>query len=252
MTAPILATPPSDLLQGASLFLDFDGTLVELADRPDSIALRPGLLPLLVALRDVLDGRLAIVSGRSIATLRADFGLGGFLLAGSHGLELAQPGKPSAAPERPPGLDMALRRLDAFAAARPGLLVEDKTLGAALHFRLAPEYEAECLALSSALAGETGLFLQHGKMLFELRPGNGGKGRAVTHLLTTRELAAGRPIFIGDDITDEDGFAAAARHDGAGILVGPARPTAATYRLAGVGAVFDWLSQARDGLEKGR
>src|SRR3546814_7822214 len=69
------------------------------------------------------------------------------------------------------------------------------------------------------LADETGLYLQRGKMLFELRPGHAGKGSAVTHLLKATELGGGLPIFIGDDVTDEEGFLAATRHHGASILL---------------------------------
>src|SRR3546814_1307485 len=89
----MLAAPPHSLLDGASLFLDFDGTLVELADRPDRVVIGPDLRPLLLDLRDALEGRLAIVSGRSVATLRMAFGLSDFLLSGSHGLEHARPGQ---------------------------------------------------------------------------------------------------------------------------------------------------------------
>lgn len=248
---PMLAPPPERLLQDASLFLDFDGTLVELAERPDSVVPSPRLHSLLARLRDALHGRLAIVSGRSVATLRAQFGLDAFLLAGSHGLEQARPGQPPSAPARPSSLPRVARALEHFAATRPGLLVEEKTLGVGLHFRQAPQYEAECLAICAALASETGLFLQQGKMLFELRPGQGGKGQAVTRFLSETELGARRPVFIGDDVTDEDGFAAVAQHGGAGILVGPQRATAAHYRLEGVAEVHRWLANSRTLLEEG-
>lgn len=248
---PILAQPPERLLQDASLFLDFDGTLVELAERPDSVLPSPFLYPLLAGLRDALHGRLAIVSGRSVATLRSEFGLEAFLLAGSHGLEQARPGEPPDAPPRPDSLVCVARQLRDFVTTRPGLLVEEKTLSVGLHFRGAPQYEAECLAICATLATETGLFLQQGKKLFELRPGQGGKGKVVTWFLAETELGKSRPVFIGDDVTDEDGFAAVAGHGGSGILVGPQRPTAAHYRLEGVSAVHRWLAKCREQLEKG-
>lgn len=246
---PTLPPPPDGLLRGAWLFLDFDGTLVELAERPDSVSPGPGLHALLARLRDALDGRLAIVSGRSVATLRSEFGLDPFLLAGSHGLEQARPGRPPLSPSPPASLLSVAHHLKDFAAARPGLLVEEKTLGVGLHFRQAPHLEAECLAICAALASETGLFLQQGKMLFELRPGHCGKGEAVLWFLSETELGTGVPVFIGDDVTDEDAFAAAAVHGGSGILVGPQRPTAARYLLEGVSAVHRWLAQSLDRLE---
>ncbi|MCF8709720.1 trehalose-phosphatase [Rhizorhapis sp. SPR117] len=239
----ILAAPPQNLLDGASLFLDFDGTLVELADRPENVSVSDNLHQLLHDVRQMLEGRLAIVSGRSVATLRREFGLGDFLLSGSHGLEHASPDQPVQAPPRPSEIELVLDRLSAFASGKTGLLVEEKSLGAALHFRLAPEREAECLELCRQLARETGLYLQYGKMLFELRPGSGGKGSAVVHLLEQTELGTGRPVFIGDDITDEAGFIATAQQGGSGILVGPHRQTAAHYRLMDVTAVHVWLSQ---------
>src|SRR3546814_18018952 len=98
----MLAAPPHSLLDGASLFLDFDGTLVELADRPDRVVIGPELRPLLLDLRDALEGRLAIVSGRSVDTLRMAFGLRDFLLSVSHGLDHARPGQPAQAVERHP------------------------------------------------------------------------------------------------------------------------------------------------------
>src|SRR3546814_4892036 len=102
--------------------------------------------------------------------------------------------------DRPLAIDFVLEKLRIFASVRPGILVEEKTLGAGLHFRLAPQYEADCLSFCMQLADETGLYLQRGKMLFELRPGHAGKGSAVTHLLKATELGGGLPIFIGDEI----------------------------------------------------
>ncbi|MBB4640280.1 trehalose-phosphatase [Rhizorhapis suberifaciens] len=248
---PILDPPPYDLLGGAFLFLDFDGTLVELAPRPQDVTVEADLRNLLGRLQDRLDGRLAIVSGRSVATLRAMFGLGDYLLAGSHGLELAYPGCAPEAPVRPPSIDQALRELICFAEGKNGLVVEEKTLGVAIHYRLAPQQEDECRSICEALSVDTGLYLQHGKMMFELRPGNGGKGTAVTRLLAETEPNGVRPIFIGDDITDEDGFMAAARLAGSGILVGSPRITAANYRLDSVTAARRWLSRGEEQLRKG-
>lgn len=248
---PLLAPPPCDLLGRAFLFLDFDGTLVDLAPRPEDVVVKADLRDLLSRLQAVLDGRLAIVSGRSVATLRTMFGLNDHLLAGSHGLELAYPGGTLEAPVRPAALDQAQQELICFIEGKSGLLVEEKSLGVALHYRLAPQRQDECRAICEALSVETGLFLQHGKMMFELRPGNGGKGAAVARLLAETELIGARPIFMGDDVTDEDGFLAAARQGGSGILVGSPRFTAAHYRLDSVTAAHLWLSKSEEQLRKG-
>lgn len=237
-----LPSPPVTLLDGASLFLDFDGTLAPLAETPDAVEVDDGLLDLLTGLRDRLNGRLAIVSGRSIATLR-DLGFGDFLLSGTHGLEFARPGEAVAAPPRLPAIDAVEAAFHAFVEDKPGLLVERKSISVGLHFRGAPIWGEEAGALAAALAQEHGLALQHGKMLFELRPGGADKGSALLALMQDAPMAHGVPVFIGDDVTDEEGFAAATQLGGAGILVGTPRPTLASFSLEQVAAVRHYLAE---------
>lgn len=239
----MLPLPPVDLLQDASLLLDFDGTLVELAETPDAVVVSDRLRALLARAAEVLGGRVAIISGRSIAQIEGFLGRG-LAVSGSHGLEVRWSDGRKRVPFRPPALDAALVRLRDWSAARPGTLVEDKPFGAALHWRLAPTAEAEAQALAMALAQETGLELQHGKMMAELRVGGGDKGIAVRLLMADIPMARTRPVFLGDDVTDEPAMAAAAGLGGAGVLVGAQRATAARYRLDGVPAVLDWLESA--------
>lgn len=239
---PALSPPPVALLDGAALFLDFDGTLAPLADTPDDVDVDDGLLSLLMRLRDRLNGRLAIVSGRSIATLR-DLGFGEFLLSGTHGLEFARPGEVVMAPPRLPAIDAVEAAFIAFAADKPGLLVERKSISVGLHFRGAPIWGKDVEALAGALAQGHGLALQHGKMLFELRPGGADKGSALLALMQDAPMAGGVPVFIGDDVTDEEGFAAATRLGGAGILVGTPRSTLASFSLEQVAAVRHYLTE---------
>ncbi|HEX7784258.1 MAG TPA: trehalose-phosphatase [Sphingobium sp.] len=238
-----LPSPPSSLLQGASLFLDFDGTLVPLTDVPEAVEVDAELIGLLANARDALGGRLAIVSGRSVATLRELFGLGDFLLSGTHGLEFAEPGKAPRGPQRLKAVDEAEAIFADFIADRPGLLVERKTLSVGLHFRRAPECADACRALAEEVALATGLMIQPGKMLYELRPGGADKGTAVAELMKSAPMAGGMPIFVGDDLTDEEGMMAAQALGGCGILVGPARVTVAQWHLEQVGAVRHYLSQ---------
>ena len=240
----LLRPPPFDLLASALLFLDFDGTLVELADRPDAVGVDPELRALLARLAEALPERVAIVSGRSIAQLDAMLGdaAHGIVLAGSHGAELRTAG--DAAPVvAPPALPAIAAAMDAFAATRPGVVVERKSLGVALHYRIAPAHEAQAHALAAALAREHGLHLQHGKMMAEVRA-DGDKGRAVAALAAGAAMAGYPPLVFGDDVTDEDGFAAAARLGGAGVLIGDQRDTAAAHALPDVAAVRRWLAQA--------
>lgn len=233
--------PPPGLLRDASLLLDFDGTMVNLAARPDLVRVTEDLRALIMALHQWLQGRLAFVSGRDAASLDALLALPGIAIAGSHGLEIVHADGRVERPERPAALDTALAAMQAFAQARPGVLVEDKPLGAAVHYRQAPHEEQAAADLAARLAQNTGLALQTGKMMVELRLGGGDKGLAVERLMGEPAMARTTPLFLGDDDTDEPGFVAAARLGGSGVLVGAPRETAARYHLPGVHAVHDWL-----------
>jgi len=241
-----LAPPPSDL-EGVSLFLDFDGTLVDLAPTPDAVTVTPALLAALGALADRLPGRIAIVSGRSLDQIDGLLGpfARGIAVAGSHGAEQRHGGADPVVPAAPAGLAHAARELADY-AERSGLVLERKTLGVALHYRQQPSMEAAAVAAATALAERHGLVLQRGKMMVELRT-DGDKGRAIAALLASRAMADTRPLFFGDDLTDEDGFVTAAAAGGAGVLVGEPRPTAARYRLPDVAAVMAWIDAALTG-----
>jgi trehalose 6-phosphate phosphatase len=238
------ATPcaPPFSLGRTSLFFDFDGTLVDLAATPDGVVVGEGLLEQLDALAALLPGRVAIVSGRSIAQLDAMLGDHAqlFAVAGSHGAERRTPEDGHVMPEAPVALKQAADALSAFAAER-GLVFEPKSLGAALHYRAHPEDEADAVRFGEELAETHGLTLQRGKMMVEVR-GPGDKGAALAALMTAPAMVGTAPLFFGDDVTDEDGFEAAAALGGAGVLIGAARPTAATYRLGDVGALRDWIA----------
>jgi trehalose 6-phosphate phosphatase len=239
-----LAAPPADLLDGAALFLDFDGTLVELAETPQAIDVPAALGPLLDRLRRRLGGRVAIVSGRSLADLERHLACPGISVSGSHGAELRLAGGAALPVSVPAGLDEARARVARFAAGTDGVIVEEKPAGIALHYRLAPEREEAALALMEELARGGGFTVQRGSMVAELRPAGGGKGAALRAVMAEPAFVGARPVFVGDDLTDEDGFEAAAAAGGAGVLVGPPRPTAARYRLGSVGAVERWLGEA--------
>ena len=239
-----LLPPPPALIDNAALFLDFDGTLVELADTPDAIDVPAGLTPLLERLRHRLEGRLAIVSGRSLTDLERHLPLHGIAFSGSHGLELQLADGTRLPLSVPIGLEDVRARVEAFAAATPGLLVEEKPAGIALHYRLAPAEGPRADAFIAALAKERGLEVQRGQMVAELRPGGATKGDALLAFMTEPEFAGARPLFMGDDLTDEHGFAAAATLGGTGILVGPVRESAARYRLDSVTAARHWLREA--------
>jgi len=236
--------PPLADLAGTSLFLDFDGTLVDLAPRPDAVEVGAGLLDRLERLATLLPGRVAIVSGRSIAQLDAMLGrhAGLVAVAGSHGAERRLAGKGAPALIPPPALAEATLAMETYADAE-ALVFERKSFGAALHYRQRPEGEADAVATAAALAAEHGLVLQRGKMMVEVRA-PGDKGAAVRALAAEAACHGTRPLFFGDDVTDEDGFEAAASLGGAGVLVGAARDTAALYRLDDPAALAAWLDRA--------
>lgn len=249
VTPPVLRyrndfPPPLDLLDGAALFLDFDGTLVELAERPDMVRVDQRLAALMGRLARRLDGRLAVISGRPAGEIAALFGRPGFSIAGSHGLEVRHVDGRRTTAERPAALDRVRAELASFATQDSGLLVEDKPVGVALHYRLAPNYAASAGELAGRLATEHHLRLQPGKMMVEVRSGAADKGSALTLLMREPEMASARPVFLGDDDTDEPAFLSAANLGGYGILIGPERPTAATHRLPDVAATLNWLEHA--------
>lgn len=227
------------------MFLDLDGTLVDLIDRPEDVIADAALRALLLQLHDRLEGRLAIVSGRSLEQL--DLILGpvahSIALSGSHGSEHRWKGV-TAQPHRLPSLDTAAERLASFARTRPGLIVEEKSYGVALHYRLCPSAGEAAQEFARQVAADLDLLPQDGKMMIELRLPGGGKDVAVRRFMGREPLTGTCPIFIGDDWTDEPAFAAAHDLGGAGILVGAERATAASFRLPDPGAVHAWLKEA--------
>jgi trehalose 6-phosphate phosphatase len=134
--------------------------------------------------------------------------------------------------------------LQALVRAWPGLIIEDKDLSVAVHYRGAPGAEATVKAATAALAARTGLEPQDGSMVCELRTPGDGKGAALAAFMREEPFTGRRPVMVGDDLTDEGAFEAAAAAGGFGVLVGPDRPTAARYRLENVEAVGAWLAAA--------
>jgi trehalose 6-phosphate phosphatase len=239
-----LPAPPSHLLDQASLFLDFDGTLVEIAARPDAVSVERRLHDLIRRLQGFLGGRLAIVSGRAAANVCALFDGLSVTVAGSHGGELRWPGGRAVTAPAPRFDAVARALLQGLRQRHPGVLVEEKPLGLALHFRQAPQAEEDCRQTAHAIAGRIGLALQPGKMVMEVKTAGADNGMAVRALMAESPLREGRPLFVGDDETDEAGFRAAADLGGAGILVGETRATAAAFYLPGVDETLAWLEEA--------
>jgi trehalose 6-phosphate phosphatase len=228
--------PPAHVAARGALLLDFDGTLVPIAPQPDAVQVPALLVGLLGRLHCRLDGALAIVSGREIATI--DRFLAPLVLpaAGEHGVALRH--DPNTAPTRAtvPPLPKAIRRaLATVAEAHPGTLVEEKPAGIAVHYRGAPHAaEAVLRAVRAIAAGDPRFALLRGHMVVELRPAGIDKGTAVRALMRVPEFAGRLPVFVGDDVTDEDGIAAARALGGHGLRLEDSFRTPA--------ALAEWLA----------
>ena len=235
---------PAQLTASDALFLDFDGTLVDLAERPELVRVKAGLPDLLAATRHRLGGALALVSGRPIGELDRSLAPFRSVAAGLHGLEwrVAPDAEVSRAACRDvEALSAAVR--EGASALSAGVWVEDKAGCVAIHFRAAPHAVSVCRAFADALAERFGLEVLSGKMVFEVRPAGVDKGQALARLMALDGFAGRRPVFVGDDVTDEDAFAVARSLGGYGIKVG-CGGTTAEHRFATVAEVEGWLAQA--------
>lgn len=235
---PDLAALSAD--RPVALFLDFDGTLVDLAPTPDSISVPDGMARRLHQLSIQLNDRLALVSGRAILDLEKHLGPISVAVSGSHGGDCRRAdGEPIG--KVPAGLPSgALADIAAFAEER-GFSLEDKPHGAALHYRPDPSLEDEGVKFATALASAHGLDVKRGKCVIELVGHGANKGAALRRFMQIAPFSDGIPVFVGDDITDEDGMRAACEFGGFGVLVGDRQPTCAKYGLATPAAVHHWL-----------
>jgi trehalose 6-phosphate phosphatase len=241
-----LDRPPTHLaLEEAALFLDLDGTLAPIAPRPEDVRPDPRRNGLLDRLTKRLNGRLAVVSGRSLDDIDRILEGRVTCVAAIHGLVRRDAqGVVGEAPPHP-GLAAARAALREFASNDPRLLIEDKSLSLTLHYRLAPDRAQEAVSLAERLATISGLTLQPGDMVVELRTPGASKGDSIRAFMSEAPFKGKRPVFLGDDLTDEHGFFAVRQLGGYGILVGPQRRTTAIYRMDDVEDALSWLEAAR-------
>jgi trehalose 6-phosphate phosphatase len=234
------------------LFLDVDGTLLELADSPGGVAVDAALMPLLDRLRAMAGGALALVSGRTIENL--DLLLGGRHLptAGLHGCERRDAaGRLHVAEVAREQLADVRAGLERLVARHPGLLLEDKGAGVALHFLKARELEHELRAEVALLAAPLvpKFALLDGHAVIEVKPAAHTKDSAVTAFMAEPPFQGRLPIFIGDDVTDYGGFSAVRRFGGLAIAVGPR--VKSEWWLPDPRAVRDWLERLAGPLPGG-
>lgn len=233
---------PDVELSKASVFLDFDGTLVDLADAPDAIDVAPDLPKILRAIADRCDNRLVIVTGRAVASVRPYLGDFAGPIIGGHGAEEHWEG----VTERQTTLDETMlshigKMTESFAATHEGLLAELKPTGVVLHFRKNEDQAAAAYAFLRVLC-EThpGFDLHHSKMAYELRPQGIGKDISVRHVMARDGFVGTTPVYFGDDVTDEPALHWVASVGGLAVKVGDG-DTAASSRVETPKAVRDIL-----------
>jgi len=237
--------PPAARIEWA-YFLDVDGTLIDIADTPDAVTVDASLLDLIARLHRATLGAMALVSGRSLSDLKERLGTLHLPMAGQHGLERRDAAGRLWMHAAPPAAKTLIKEtLAPILTRHPGLLLEDKGLTLALHYRRAPHlaaYAQRLLAQMALVAGGE-LEVQHGKRVVELKPSGIDKGTAVAEYLAEPPFLGRLPVFIGDDRNDEHGFAEVNRLHGVSIKVGKGS-SCARYRLPNVAAARNWLGLA--------
>lgn len=231
--AALIQPAPARQSEDYALFLDFDGTLVDIVDHPEAVAVDPALPGTLTRLQERLGGALAIVSGRPIEFLDSRFKPHLFDIAGLHGLEHRIAGQLfECDPDEHPRLREMAARLEEIVAPKQGVLIEDKGCSVAIHWRLAPQEKDFALATAAAAleALGSGYRVQHGKAVAEILPAAAGKGKIIERFLQQEPYRGRLPVFVGDDLTDENGFRAVNAHGGLSIRIG-AGETIARERL---------------------
>ena len=233
-------------LNETALLLDIDGTLLDLMPTPREVWVPPGLAVTLNGLMAAASGALALVSGRSLNDIDLIFAPARFPAVGGHGAEMRLKGDDETPAPLAPQLDKELkRRLAAIARISSGILVEDKGYSLALHYRLAPhakEAIEASIALIRADMPDAAVEVLPGKCVFEIKPAGFTKADGVRALMKHAPFAGRRPLFIGDDVTDESVFAIMPEMHGLAFSVG--------RRAKGVNGHFDAPSDVREFLAR--
>ncbi|MCR4264669.1 trehalose-phosphatase [Nitratireductor sp. ZSWI3] len=242
--SPHLVPPGMPDVSRTAFFFDFDGTLAEIVEDPAKACITRDVLADLEALLALSGGALAIVSGREVSDLDRRLAPLRPALAGVHGLEWRRPdGTTQRVRIAGKSLEAARDIVMAFAARHDGLLVETKWASLSLHYRQRPDLAAECEAMAGEIARRCkDISIVHGKMVIEFKAASRTKGDALAAFMAVEPFAGRRPLFAGDDATDEDGFASLDHQNGITIKIGPG-DTCARYRLPDTTAFHRWLAQ---------
>jgi trehalose 6-phosphate phosphatase len=213
-------TPPPITARNA-VFLDIDGTLIDLAATPDAVIVPPDLPDILQNLAKKTGGALAILSGRKLADIDHLLGPTKFPCAAEHGAIIRDPaGHVTQNVQRPAAYENWLKILNRYAAQMPGIIIEEKQFSLVVHYRRAPEHEAELGQLVERLIGgadDAVLLLAH--CAYEIKPRGGDKGDALAQFMQRAPFAGKTPLFVGDDVTDEPAIRMATALGGTGLHV---------------------------------
>jgi len=241
---------PSANLRDIAVLLDIDGTILDIAPTPGEVIVSQSLRRTLTRLSRETGGALALVSGRSLGNIDALFAPLRLPAIGGHGAEIRLSPDEAAEREYAHVLDGELReRLAEIAVDAPGVLVEDKGYSLAVHYRLAPEQEGrvkEAVAAIKADWPEEPIEVLPGKSVVEIKPVSFHKGAAIRELMQHEPFAGRRPIFVGDDITDESAFAVMPEFNGMGFSVGRSAP-GTVHCFAAPSDVRRWLERLSGG-----
>ena len=218
-SAPDAAALPLPALERTALFFDVDGTLLDIRPEPRDVVSDADLRGLLQRLSASRHGALALVSGRSLADIDRIFSPLKLTAVGLHGAEIRDA---SGAERRadPRIMDHARKPLRDFVAAHEGLMLEDKGATLAVHYRQRPDLGAEALLFLLRFTPADGLAVQEGKFVVELKPGLYDKGTAIAELMRAPPFVGRMPVFFGDDLTDEAGFAFVNHAGGLSVRIG--------------------------------
>jgi trehalose 6-phosphate phosphatase len=226
-----------------ALFVDIDGTLLEMAPAPDAVCVPPALLGVLEELIARLGGAVALLTGRRIASADRLFQPLRLIASGVHGTELRAErggGIVMLAPPLPPAI---VAQVDALGGIADGILVERKGAGMAVHYRHAPHLQRRLAAeLGAIVASCPGLVVREGRMVLEIGPSGYSKGTALALLHARAPFAGRRPVMIGDDVGDESALSEAERRGGVALRVAGEHFNGAMADFAGVRAVHAWLA----------
>lgn len=234
----MLPNPP----ENCAFFFDFDGTLVEIAPRPDLVVVEPFVLGTLRRVAARCAGAVAIVTGRPLDVVDGFLAPLEFAVAAEHGsVRRDASGHVHLDKENAGSIEAAYGTLAPLEAANPGLILERKRSSVALHYRQRPELAGACeAAVNGLVANDPGLVILPGKMVFELKPKGVNKGVAVRAFLEEAPFEGRTPVFVGDDVTDEHAFEAVNALGGMTVKIGDGE-TKAQHRTDREG-LFDWLN----------